>query len=53
LVKLVPQAAFRLYSILVRALNNVVGGVTFVIIARMFGVQKAAAPPPAPATAKA
>lgn len=53
LVKVMPQAAFRLYSAVVRAVNNVVGGITFVIVARMFGVQKAAAPAPEPAFAKA
>ncbi|KAI8475234.1 MAG: hypothetical protein J3K34DRAFT_405046 [Monoraphidium minutum] len=44
LVKAMPQAAFRLYSAVVRAANNVVGGISFVIVARAFGVQKAAAP---------
>jgi len=47
-----PLTAFRLYSAFIRALNNMVGGISFVIIARMFGVQKA--PPAAePALAKA
>lgn len=46
-----PKTAFRLYSAVIRALNNVVGGISFVVIARMFGVQKAAEP--APALAKA
>jgi hypothetical protein len=40
-----PQAVFRLYSAVIRAVNNMVGGISFVIVARMFGVQKAAAPP--------
>jgi hypothetical protein len=53
LVNAMPKAVFRLYSAVIRALNNVVGGISFVIIARMFGVQKAAAPPAEPALAKA
>jgi hypothetical protein len=44
LIKAMPLTAFRLYSAVIRALNNAVGGISFVIIARMFGVQKAAAP---------
>jgi hypothetical protein len=43
LVKMMPQAAFRLYGAVVRAVNNAVGGISFVVIARAFGVQKSAA----------
>jgi hypothetical protein len=39
-----PQAAFRLYSAIIRAINNVIGGISFVVVARAFGVQKSAAP---------
>jgi hypothetical protein len=31
---------FRAYSAVIRGLNNIVGGISFVTIARMFGVQK-------------
>lgn len=48
-----PKTAFRLYSTAIRTLNNLVGGISFVIIARMFGVQKSATPPAEPAVAKA
>jgi hypothetical protein len=48
-----PKTVFRIYSAIIRAANNVVGGISFVVIARMFGVQKAAAPPAEPALAKA
>ncbi|KAI8468296.1 MAG: hypothetical protein J3K34DRAFT_427752 [Monoraphidium minutum] len=51
LVKAMPQAAFRLYSAVIRAANNVLGGMTFVLVARALGVQKATEP--APALAKA
>jgi hypothetical protein len=47
LVKAMPRAAFRLYGAVVRAVNNAVGGISFVVIARAFGVQKAAEAPPA------
>eukprot|EP00775_Hariotina_reticulata_P011776 gene11776-11921_t len=42
LVKLMPTALFRTYSAIIRGLNNIVGGMSFVTIARMFGVQKSA-----------
>lgn len=48
---MMPKTAFRLYSAFIRALNNVVGGISFVIIARVFGVQKS--PPAEPVLAKA
>lgn len=41
---MMPKTAFRLYSAIIRALNNIVGGISFVVIARAFGVQKAAEP---------
>jgi hypothetical protein len=31
---------FRAYSATIRGLNNIVGGISFVTIARVFGVQK-------------
>jgi hypothetical protein len=53
LVKVMPTAAFRLYGAVIRAINNAVGGISFVVIARAFGVQKAAeAPEPATAGKK-
>ena len=39
---LVPQSTFRLITSLVRSANNVVGGISFVTIAKVFGVQKGA-----------
>jgi hypothetical protein len=36
-----PITVFRFYSAIIRAINNMVGGISFVVIARMFGVQKA------------
>ena len=42
--KLMPKTVFRFYSAFIRALNNVIGGISFVVVARAFGVQKAAPP---------
>lgn len=42
LMKVMPTALFRTYSVGVRTLNNVVGGISFVTLARFTGVQKAA-----------
>ena len=53
MVKVMPQTAFRLYGAAVRAVNNAVGGISFVVIARAFGVQKSAAPAAAAAEAGA
>ena len=44
---LVPQGTFRLITSLVRSANNVVGGISFVTIAKVFGVQKSAESEPA------
>jgi len=41
-----PPSAFRLWSVAVRAANNVAGGVSFVMLARALGVQKAAGAAP-------
>ncbi len=38
---MMPNGVFRIYSAAIRAANNVVGGMSFVTIARMFGAQKA------------
>lgn len=40
LVKVMPMGLFRTYSAVIRGLNNIVGGMSFVTIARLFGVQK-------------
>lgn len=40
LVKVMPMPLFRTYSAVIRGANNIVGGISFVTIARMFGVQK-------------
>jgi len=40
----IPAAAFRLYSLVVRTSNNILGGISFVMTARLLGSQKAAAP---------
>jgi hypothetical protein len=37
-----PMPLFRAYSAVIRGLNNIVGGMSFVTIARLFGVQKSA-----------
>lgn len=44
LAPILPPAAFRAWSVAVRAANNVAGGVSFVLLARALGVQQAAAP---------
>lgn len=43
LVKVMPIAVFRVYSAIIRGLNNILGGISFVTLARMTGVQKSAA----------
>lgn len=48
-----PSALFRLYSFLLRSANNVLGGVSFVMAARILGVQKATEPAAAPAAPEA
>jgi hypothetical protein len=45
LVKVMPMGLFRVYAAIIRGANNIVGGISFVTIARLFGVQKAAASP--------
>lgn len=37
-----PVVVFRLYQAFIRGANNVVGGISFVTLARLLGVQKAA-----------
>jgi hypothetical protein len=37
-----PPAAFRLGTVVLRTVNNAIGGVSFVMIAKLFGVQKSA-----------
>lgn len=44
---LLPQGAFRIVTSLVRSANNVLGGISFVTIAKVFGVQKSAGSEPA------
>ena len=39
---LIPSSIFRIYSFLLRSANNVVGGISFVMLARILGVQKSA-----------
>ncbi|KAI7842869.1 hypothetical protein COHA_003487 [Chlorella ohadii] len=50
---MMPSNVFRLYASIIRGLNNLAGGMSFVIIAKALGVQKAAdaAPEPVPAAA--
>ncbi|KAG2501593.1 hypothetical protein HYH03_000098 [Edaphochlamys debaryana] len=43
LVKAMPVGAFRAYQAVIRAANNVVGGMSFATLARILGAQKAAA----------
>lgn len=43
-----PSGAFRLLTSVVRGVNNAAGGMSFVLLAKLLGVQKAAAPPPPP-----
>lgn len=40
---LIPSPVFRVFSAAIRGLNNMIGGVSFVMIAKLTGVQKAAA----------
>lgn len=50
----VPSSAFRLITSVIRGANNMAGGISFVMIAKALGVQKAAeAAPAAPVDAKA
>jgi hypothetical protein len=52
---LLPSSVFRIFTSVVRGLNNMVGGISFVMVAKALGVQKAAsaaAPPPEPEPAK-
>ncbi len=52
---IMPSTLFRIFTSVVRGLNNMVGGVSFVMIAKALGVQKAAdaAPEPVPLPAPA
>lgn len=52
---IMPSTLFRIFTSVVRGLNNMVGGVSFVMIAKALGVQKAAdaAPEPVPVPAPA
>lgn len=43
---IIPSSAFRLFTSVVRGANNAVGGVSFVMLAKLFGVQKSAAAVP-------
>lgn len=38
-----PLPAFRIYQAVIRGANNIVGGMSFVMLARLMGTQKAAA----------
>jgi hypothetical protein len=40
LVNVMPIGLFRAYSAVIRGLNNILGGISFVTLARMTGVQK-------------
>lgn len=42
LVPMMPSSAFRVVTSVVRSANNVVGGISFVTLAKLFGVQKSA-----------
>ena len=44
---LVPSSLFRVLTSIVRGANNMVGGISFVMIAKALGVQKAAEAAPA------
>jgi hypothetical protein len=44
LTPIMPQSAFRLFTSVVRGANNAIGGVSFVTLAKLFGVQKSAEP---------
>ena len=46
LVGVMPLTLFRFYQAGIRCLNNVVGGISFVTLARILGVQKSGASPP-------
>ena len=41
---IMPQSSFRLLTSVVRSANNVIGGMSFVTIAKVLGVQKSAEP---------
>jgi hypothetical protein len=47
-----PSTAFRIFTSAVRGANNLVGGISFVAIAKALGVQKAAGTPADTAAAK-
>ena len=45
LVSVMPLTVFRIYQAAIRALNNVIGGISFVTLARILGVQKSGSVP--------
>lgn len=49
---IMPSSLFRVFTSIVRGLNNMAGGISFVMIAKALGVQKAAEAP-APVDPKA
>ena len=45
MVSVLPAAVFKTLVVVIRTLNNVVGGISFVTCARIVGSQKTAAAP--------
>lgn len=48
----VPSGLFRIFTSVIRGANNAVGGISFVVLAKLLGVQKAAEPEPEPVKGK-
>jgi hypothetical protein len=46
MVALLPPAVFKALVVIIRTLNNVIGGISFVTCARIVGSQKTAPPEP-------
>lgn len=46
MVSVLPAAVFKSLVVVIRTLNNVVGGISFVTCARIVGSQKTAVPEP-------
>ena len=44
---IMPTSLFRLFTSIIRGLNNMAGGISFVVVAKALGVQKAAEAAPA------
>ena len=44
LSSLLPSTAFKVYTAVIRGVNNMIGGTSFVLLAKLIGAQKSDAP---------